>query len=171
MSLLRAKVFTKDSYGEEALRILFSRLRSLGIINAHIDVKPAPGLCNAKLSRVIRASCMEFNRVILLIDGDGHPEEARRRQEQHLPKEPELRRRAAIITNTYEIEEWLLHALYNEEPRGTKPSDRLRELTNGWYQKKHLPKLMEKTLSREETLNRLLQHPTVKKLVENLGNP
>jgi len=75
-------VFTEDTYGEEALRILFSKLYELGIIKVKVHVKVMPGRCNAKLKRVIEASCREYDKVILLIDGDGDPETAKRREEE-----------------------------------------------------------------------------------------
>lgn len=163
-------VFTEDTYGEEALRILFSKLYELGIIKVKVHVKVMPGRCNAKLKRVIEASCREYDKVILLIDGDGDPETAKRREEEHLPREGNLRDKVEVIPNKYELEEWILHARYNEKPGGRKPSERLKELTSGKYQKKFLPKHIKEIIDHNETLHKLISYPVVKKLIESISS-
>lgn len=168
--LHRVKVFAEDSYGEEALRILFSKLYELGRISAEVHVKVMPGRCNAKLNRVIEASCHEYDKVVLLIDGDGDPETAERREEDHLPREQGLGAKVELVVNDYEIEEWILHALYNEKPGGRKPSERLKELTNGWYRKRFLPKLIEKIVDDSEALDKLLRYKAVRKLVNAISS-
>jgi len=162
-------VFTEDTYGEEALRILFSKLYELGIIKVKVHVKVMPGRCNAKLKRVIEASCREYDKVILLIDGDGDPETAKRREEEHLPRERNLRDKVEVIPNIYELEEWILHARYNEKPGGRKPSERLKELTSGEYQKKFLPKHIKKIVDDNRALDKLLDYSAVQKLINTIS--
>ncbi len=73
-------------------KILINKLKDKGIIDKRtiIDVKPIPGLCSSKFTRIVYASAIEFDKVIILVDGDGDPDGAVKREKQHVPTDNRL---------------------------------------------------------------------------------
>lgn len=161
----KVKIFVEDSYGEEAIKILVDKLKDIGIVNKKIlvDIKPIPGLCSSKFSRIIRASAIEFDRVIIVVDGDGNPQNIIKRERKHIPPDNILCNKVHILVNKYEIEEWIIYALYGKI--SSNPSEKLKELTNGIYRKSYLPRYIEKIINNEHYLSKLLSYEVVEKLV------
>ncbi|MHA1709883.1 MAG: hypothetical protein ACTSXJ_08720 [Candidatus Baldrarchaeia archaeon] len=86
-------LYVEDTYAEEALKMLVEKLKEMNIIERgmKVVVKFIPGLCSTKFERVLKAASEEYEKVIILIDGHGDPDGAKKREEEHLPREEKLR--------------------------------------------------------------------------------
>lgn len=105
----------------------------------------------------------EVKKLIVLIDGDGRPEEILRKCEEEIPKDH--REHVKIIVFEQELEEWVLKGL--KIPLGDrKPSVILNDFMRKergakyGYERAHLPKLVElidvELLQDDENFKRLL---------------
>ena len=108
---MKILIYTEDTYAQPALRILTNKLKQKQIIPNHkITIKPIPGICSTKHTRMLRAATIEYDRVIVFVDGEGNPAKEAQRQQSHLPREPRLRQKTTIIVLHNSIEELILHA-------------------------------------------------------------
>jgi len=133
-----------------------------------IDAKRLPADCNTKIDRAIRSALtFGFDRVVLVINGDGNPKEKRESAELHIPSD--LKDKVDVIVFEYEAEEWICKSLKIKYGSYTKPSkalnDWLRNNKGREYHKRDLPKFVT-----DINLDLLhSQNKTFKHLIEILG--
>ncbi|MET1124957.1 MAG: hypothetical protein ABWW66_06825 [Archaeoglobaceae archaeon] len=147
--MAKFRMFVEDKYGPEFFEKLIDRIKEVGLIPEDIIVKPSkpPADCNPKIDRAIKSALsFGYDRVILVIDGDGNPEEKQKRAESHIP--PEFKDRVDVIVFEYEAEEWICESLGIRYSSYTKPSkalnDWLRNKEGKKYHKRDLPKFVSK---------------------------
>lgn len=145
--MVKFKFFVEDEYGDEFFENLINRLKNENLIprDVVIDARRLPADCNTKIDRAIRSALtFGFDRVVLVIDGDGNPKEKRESAELHIP--PEFKDRVDLIVFEYEAEEWLCKSLRIRYGSYTKPSkalnDWLRNNKGREYYKRDLPKFV-----------------------------
>lgn len=93
----------------------------------------------------IKAAIGDFDKTIVVVDGDGNPEkEEKKQKERHFPKDENKLKRVEIIVFKDEIEEWVCYSIGIKF--SNKPSDALHEwnkkkhcFKSGGYKKKFLP--------------------------------
>jgi len=141
MPRFKILIFSEDQYGPKFFQKLLQRLRREGFIPTEMNVTTGPRIrnCYAKTQRAIKAALGDFDRVILVIDGDGNPEQARRQIQAHLPADEEPR--IGVVVTQYEIEEWIC---YSDGIRfgSEKPSQVLHK--KHAYEKFKLPQYADK---------------------------
>jgi len=105
--MVRFRFFVEDEYGDEFFEKLVNRLKKEGLIPRDVVVKPKKlaADCNTKIDRQLKVSLKfgNFNRAVLVIDGDGNPEKKRENAELHIPSD--LKDRVDVIVFEYEAEE------------------------------------------------------------------
>ncbi len=146
--MVRFRFFVEDEYGDEFFEKLVKRLKEKGLISRDvvIDAKRLPADCNKKIERVLKASLKfgDFDKAVLIIDGDGNPEDKRKSAELHIPYD--LIDRVDVIVFEYEAEEWICKSLGIKYGK-IKPSKALKDwlkIKRGRdYHKRDLPKFVE----------------------------
>ena len=97
----------------------------------------------------------DFDKVIVIADGDNHPKTKEKEIKKHVPRK--FKKNTKIIVFKYEIEEWICKSL-GIAYRG-KPSAALKRSKN--YFKRDLPKYVEKLdlerLDKETTFQEFLK--------------
>jgi len=122
-------IFTEDAYGVEFFKKLILRLKKEGFVNPNIIVhtKRLAGKCHTKIGRQISASLMDYDRVLVVVDGEGHDirkverEEVLRHVEKHIARKTAhhsrktlrkyLSEKLKVIVLDYMIEEWVCRGL------------------------------------------------------------
>ena len=154
---MHIRIYTEDSYGKPFFKRLIQRLKESNKApkNLAIECTHLLAPCNPKLKRLIRADMMDFDKVIVIADGDNHPKTKEKEIKGHVPRK--FRKNIKIIVFKYEIEEWICRSLgiaYR-----SKPSAALKRLKN--YFKRDLPKCVEKLdlerLDKEATFQEFLK--------------
>ena len=147
--MVKFRMFVEDEYGPEFFERLINRLKVEGLISKDTVAKPCklPADCNMKIDKAIKSSLtFGFSRAILVIDGDGDPEEKQKRAESHIP--PKFKDRVDVIVFEYEAEEWICKSLGIRYGRYIKPSkalnDWLRCKEGKEYHKRDLPKFVSR---------------------------
>ena len=145
--MVKFRMFVEDEYGSEFFEKLINRLKEEGLIPEDTTVKSSkpPADCNTKTDRAIKSALsFGFDRVVLVIDGDGNPEEKQKIAESHIP--PEFKDRVDVIVFEYEAEEWICKSLGIRYGSYTKPSkalnDWLKSKEGREYHKRDLPKFV-----------------------------
>jgi len=143
-------MFIEDEHGPEFFKNLIERLKGKKLIpeNIVVESKKLPADCNSKLERMIKAALIfGFQKVILILDGDGEPEERKKVAEVHIPSE--FKGNVRVVVFQYEAEEWICESL--GIPYGGykgKPSDALKQWLRNKegrdYNKRDLPKFVHK---------------------------
>lgn len=163
--MVKFRFFVEDEYGDEFFEKLVNRLKGEGLIprDVVIDVKKLPADCNKKIDRVLNASLKfgNFDRAVLIIDGDGNSKKKRESAKSHIPFD--LKDRVDVIVFEYETEEWICLSL-GIKYSNVKPSKALNEwlkIKRGKnYHKRDLPKFVPelnlKNLSNDENFKLLL---------------
>ncbi|WP_457548905.1 hypothetical protein [Archaeoglobus sp.] len=145
--MVRFRFFVEDEYGDEFFRKLVNRLKEEGLIPREIviDAKKLPADCNKKIDRVLNASLKfgNFDKAVLIIDGDGNPKKKRESAESHIPFD--LKDRVYVIVFEYEAEEWICKSL-GVKCGNVKPSkalnDWLKTKKGKEYHKRDLPRFV-----------------------------
>ena len=135
-------VFTEDSYGAEFVRRLLERP---GLSGRAGYCRRLAGVCSSKSVRQLKAAALDYEKVVVLVDGDWDPENVRKRMNEHLENlRGELGSKVRVIVVESEIEEWVCESL-GLRYRGLKPSqvlsDHLRREKRCEYEKYMLPSL------------------------------
>ncbi len=133
-------VFTEDTYGAKFVKRLLGRL---GLSSCVGLCKRLAGVCSSKSVRQLKAAALDYEKVVVLVDGDWEPEKVRRKMGEHvccLGKG--LREKVYVIVVESEIEEWVCESL-GLKYRGLKPScvlsNYLRRERGYGYEKYMLP--------------------------------
>lgn len=164
------RIFCEDAHGKGFFEKLIEKLKANNKIpRTEISVKKHAGNCNSKLGRQLKAASDDFERVILLIDGDGkEKEEIKRKADSHILEVPsKYRHKLCTIILDFEIEEWICYALGAEFGYGRKPAGAL----NKWamekrrknYEKHQLPQFVE-----EVDIEKLEKYPSFKEFLDAL---
>jgi len=147
--MVKFRMFVEDAYGPKFFEKLIDRLKEMSLIPKDTIIRPSkpPADCNTKIDRAIESALsFGFDRVILIIDGDGNPEEKQKRAESHIP--PKFKDRVDVVVFEYEVEEWICKSLGIRYGSYTKPSNALNDwLKNNEgkrYHKRDLPRFVSK---------------------------
>jgi hypothetical protein len=163
--MVRFRFFVEDEYGDEFFRKLVNRLKEEGLISRDIviDAKKLPADCNKKIDRLLNASLKfgNFDKAVLIIDGDGNPKKKRESAELHIPFD--LRDRVDVIVFEYEAEEWICESLgvkYGNIKPSKALNDWLKTKRGRKYHKRDLPRFVSeldfKKLSNDQNFKSLL---------------
>ncbi len=137
-------VFTEDTYGVGFVRRLSEKL---GLCCHKRLYKRLAGVCNSKSIRQLKTAALDYEKVIVLVDGHWRASDVKKAMDKHLGKlEPELRSRIHLIIIESEIEEWICESL-GLSYRGLKPSHVLSDYLcheRGYkYEKSMLPEFAD----------------------------
>jgi len=138
-------VFTEDSYGRFFIkRLVYGKLN----LEKEIRVQRLAGVCYTKSTRQLIAASSDCSKIVILVDGDGEPENVERLMERHIRKALEKVHSLSIhliVVNT-EIEEWVCEGLgirYGQKP--SEDLNRYLQKNFGYtYRKSMLPDFADK---------------------------
>ena len=161
-------IFTEDTYGTDFIKKLLHRQR------INVDAKRLAGICYPKIVRQLKAAALDYQKVIILADGDWNPQQTKQKLQEHIAHiNPKLRQKIHLVIVQSEIEEWITTALDILLKPGQKPSklltQHLRRKTRNpktEYQKHMLPKLAEQI-----NTQKLSKNPSYQKLIKTLKDP
>lgn len=160
----KVRVFTEDSYGVGFIRALVKKFKKEGKIphSFKIKPKPIPGLCSKKFERAIKASCLDYDKVVIFIDGDGEEDIAKYNQQEHTEQAPE-NCKTSIVVNEYEIEEWILYARDEKVKGNPKPSKAIKTIIPK-YKKHSLTKSFGNTIKNPKCWDKVKKYRKFKEL-------
>ncbi len=147
--LLEISILIEDTYGPKLIENLIKKLKSAGVINSQIKLKPFK-FTISKLKSLIRARRNKKNKIIVIVDCDGDCGKNNASLIMDICH-AEMLEDKCIVKLTYEIEEWICIVKglsYNRE----KPSEMLRRKMG--YEKYTLPKFADTIVSNIDALKK-----------------
>lgn len=142
----KVAILAEDSYGAS---FVLSLLEKIGLRSRVGYCRRFAGPCNTKSFRQMAAAAQDYERVVILVDGDWNPASVEERILAHLQRLKEgLRAKVSIVVVESEIEEWVCKCLELSLGRGQKPSEVLSQYIQRErgvkYEKWMLPTLARK---------------------------
>ncbi len=170
---MNVKILAEDTYGAKFFDELIKRVKNEGAVSNEVKTSSdhIQGVCSRKMTNQINAAIDDFDKTIVVVDGDGNSEkEEKKQKERHFPKDENKLKRVDIIVFKDEIEEWICYSLGIKF--SNKPSDALHkwskkkyDFKSGGYKKKFLPNYVK-----ELKFSNLKEVDSFKKFLKLLEN-
>jgi len=140
------KILTEDTYGTKFFEKIANKLE----VKVKVKAERISGVCSGKMTRQIKACINDCDKIIVIVDGDGNPEDKEKTvREKHFNGfDEDKQKKLDVVVFEYEVEEWICTSLgikFN-----SKPSEALDEWEKkqkgdkAEYEKKYLPEYVEK---------------------------
>ena len=142
------KIFSDDTYGCEFFKKLTNRLKNDKKINVgwSVNTDRLPGKCYTKIERVIRASNLDFEKIVIIADADGPHNKSKVFQEINIHIPEGCKSKTKLIILDYELEEWICCCLginFQKSKPSEALSDWCRRQRDNEYKKWQLPNFVK----------------------------
>lgn len=148
---MNVKILTEDTYGKKFFDGIIKRLKEKDMISNEVKAffERIQGVCSSKMTIQINAAIKDFDKIIVVVDGDGNPEKKEKEVKEKHFKDKNKLKKADTIVFKYEIEEWICYS-QGIKFNNNKPSDALdkwikekKKNFKSGYEKKFLPEYVK----------------------------